>query len=129
MKLLLDTHILLWAAGDPDRLSPATRSILLDEANSLFFSSASIWEVVIKRGLKREDFRVNPHRLRKLLVANGYTELPLTSEHALAIDLLPPLHKDPFDRVLIAQARTEGMQLLTADSQVVAYGEGIMTAG
>jgi PIN domain nuclease of toxin-antitoxin system len=129
VKLLLDTHILLWAAGDPDRLSPATRSILLDEANSLFFSSASIWEIVIKRGLKREDFRVNPHRLRKLLVANGYTELPLTSEHALAIDLLPPLHKDPFDRVLIAQARTEGMQLLTADSQVVAYGEGIMTAG
>lgn len=79
MNLLLDTHVLLWAAGEPDKLSDATRALLLDEANRLFFSVASIWEVVIKRGLGREDFRVDPARLRRLLVLNGYGEVALTS--------------------------------------------------
>lgn len=126
MKLLLDTHLLLWAAGEPERLSDTARSMILDEANRLFFSSGSIWEIVIKRGLGRDDFRVDPVRLRRMLVTNGYTEVPILADHALAIEPLPLLHRDPFDRILIAQARSEGMQLLTVDEQVVRYGEGII---
>ena len=126
MKLLLDTHVLLWAAGEPDKLPETTRLLLLDESNDLFFSSASIWEIVIKRGLGRNDFKVDPFRLRKMLVMNGYTEIVVASEHALAVDLLPPLHKDPFDRILLAQARTEGFSLVTSDDQLSRYGEGII---
>lgn len=126
MKLLLDTHVLLWAAGEPDKLSEAVRSLLLDESNSLFFSSASIWEIVIKRGLGRDDFRVDPIRLRRMLVMNGYTEISVASDHALAVDGLPLLHKDPFDRILLAQARTEGLSLVTSDAQLVRYGDGII---
>lgn len=128
MNLLLDTHVLLWAAGAPDKLSDATRALLLDEANRLFFSVASIWELVIKRRLGREDFRVDPSRLRRLLVMNGYGEVALTSDHALAVEGLPALHRDPFDRILVAQARVEGMLLVTADSQVAQYREGILRA-
>lgn len=127
MKLLLDTHVLLWAAGEPDKLSETSRLLLQDETNDLFFSSASIWEIVIKRGLGRDDFRVDPLRLRKMLVMNGYTEISVASDHALAVDGLPPLHKDPFDRILLAQARTEGLSLVTADEQLTKYGEGIIT--
>lgn len=127
MKLMLDTHILLWSAGQPEKLSAEARSLLLDTSNVLFFSAASIWEIVIKRGLGRDDFRVDPLRLLKQLVINGYEEVSVSSDHALAVDVLPPLHKDPFDRILIAQARTEGMLLLTADSQVSLYGDGIIT--
>ena len=127
MKLLLDTHILLWSAGQPDKLSDEARSLLLDTSNRLFFSAASIWEIVIKRGLGRDDFKVDPLRLLKQLVINGYAEVAVSSDHALAVEVLPPLHKDPFDRILIAQARTEGMLLLTADCQVSLYGDGIMT--
>jgi len=128
MKLLLDTHVLLWAAGEPQRLSGEVRSLLLDESNDLYFSSASIWEIVIKRGLGRDDFMVDPHRLRKMLVMNGYTEISVASDHALAIDRLPLLHKDPFDRILLAQARTEGFSLVTSDEQLLKYGEGIIDA-
>jgi len=127
MKLLLDTHILLWSAGQPEKLSDQARSLLLDASNELFFSAASIWEIVIKRGLWRDDFKVDPLRLLKQLVINGYEEVAVSSDHALAVDVLPALHKDPFDRILIAQARTEGMLLLTADGQVSLYGAGIMT--
>ena len=127
MKLLLDTHILLWSAGQPDKLSDEARSLLLDTSNVLFFSAASIWEIVIKRGLGRDDFKVDPLRLLKQLIINGYEEVAVSSDHALAVEVLPPLHKDPFDRILIAQARTEGMLLLTADCQISLYGDGIMT--
>jgi len=127
VKLLLDTHILLWSAGQPDKLSTEARTILLDSTNSLFFSSASIWEIVIKRGLGRDDFKVDPLRLRKQLVINGYEEVAVSADHALAVDVLPALHKDPFDRILIAQARMEGMLLLSADCQVSRYGNGILT--
>jgi len=120
--------VLLWVAGEPDRLSETTRSLLLDESNDLFFSSASIWEIVIKRGLGRDDFKVDPRRLRKLLVMNGYTEIFVTSDHALAVDGLPLLHKDPFDRILLAQARTEGFSLVTSDEQLTRYGDGVIAA-
>jgi PIN domain nuclease of toxin-antitoxin system len=122
MKLLLDTHLLLWAAGEPERLSRAARSLLVARANSLVFSAASIWEIVIKAGLGRPDFQVEPQRLRQELLLHGYEELPISGEHALALRTLPALHKDPFDRILFAQARCEGMTLVTADRDIAAYG-------
>lgn len=122
MNLLLDTHLLLWAAGEPGRLSKKAREFLLDSANQLWFSSASIWEISLKRGLNRPDFQVEPRRLWRMLPAHGYRELTVTSEHAVAVGELPVLHKDPFDRILIAQARVETILLLTVDSQLVDYG-------
>ena len=121
MKLLLDTHLLLWAAGLPDRLSKTARELIEAEGSELIFSTASLWEIVIKRGLGREDFKVDPRLLRRGLLDNGYAELPISSEHVVAIDTLPPLHKDPFDRVLIAQALVEGIILLTTDGVVASY--------
>jgi PIN domain nuclease of toxin-antitoxin system len=121
VKLLLDTHLLLWAAGDPDRLSPAARALIEDPANELIFSAASLGEIAVKRGLGRADFHVDARVLRRCLQDNGYGELPITSEHAVAIDSLPPIHKDPFDRILIAQAMVEGITLLTTDSLVAKY--------
>jgi PIN domain nuclease of toxin-antitoxin system len=121
LKLLLDTHVLLWAAGQADRLSPAARKLLNDPQNELIFSAASFWEISIKCGLGRDDFQVDSRILRRALLDNGYTELPITSEHAVAIDSLPPIHRDPFDRLLIAQSIIEGITLLTADSQVAQY--------
>ena len=121
MKLLLDTHLLLWAAGQPEKLSAQARRLLEDPRSVLYFSAASIWEIAIKRSLGREDFRVEPRVLRRGLRDNGYEELVITSEHALATDGLPPLHKDPFDRILLAQALSEGIMLLTADATVAAY--------
>jgi len=126
MKLLLDTHILLWAAGQEDRLSDTARSMLLETRNVLYFSAVSIWEIVIKRGLGRDDFKIDPYRLCKLLIMNGYLELSVTAEHVLRVDSLPLLHKDPFDRLLIAQARSEAMQLLTVDAMVIQYGDSVM---
>jgi PIN domain nuclease of toxin-antitoxin system len=126
VKLLLDTHILLWVAGSPEKLSESTRTLLTSPDNSLFFSAASIWEIVIKLGLGRKDFKADPYRLRKMLVLNGYAEVPVTSEHALKVDSLPPLHKDPFDRLLLAQARAEGMTLLTVDAVVAQYQDSVM---
>lgn len=121
MKLLIDTQLLLWAAGEPKRLSKATRRLLLDPRNELLFSAASLWEIAIKNTLGRDDFRVEPRLLRRGLLDNGYTELPVTSQHAVSIDLLPPLHKDPFDRLLLAQALTEGLTLVTGDAQLARY--------
>ena len=121
MKLLLDTHLLLWAAGQPDRLSEQARSLIEAPQNELFFSAASLWEVVIKRTLGREDFKVDARLLRRGLLDNGYSELPIGSEHAVAMDSLPPIHKDPFDRILVAQALVEGITLLTADPLVAQY--------
>lgn len=121
MKLLLDTHLLLWAAGNPDRLSAEAHALIGAPENELFFSAASLWEIAIKHGLGREDFRVNTRLLRRGLLDNGYNELPIGSEHAVAIDSLPPIHKDPFDRLLVAQAMVEGITLLTSDAVVAQY--------
>jgi len=121
MKLLLDTHLLLWAAGQPDRLPSAARSLIDNPENELLFSAASLWEVAIKRGLGRDDFQVDARLLRRGLLDNGYGELPILSEHVVAIESLPPIHKDPFDRILVAQATVEGITLLTADALVAQY--------
>ena len=121
MNLLLDTHLLLWAAGAPDRLPAVARDLIEDPGNMLIFSVASLWEIAIKRGLGRDDFRVDPRLLRRGLIDNGYAELAITSEHVVAVDSLPPLHRDPFDRLLIAQATAEGVTLLTSDKALAAY--------
>ena len=122
MKLLLDTHLLLWAAGEPGRLSKEARNLINDPQNELLFSAASLWEVSIKRGLGRKDFSADPRRLRRGLLDNGYGELPIHSDHVVVLDSLPVIHKDPFDRILVAQAVAEGIELLTTDPQVAQYG-------
>lgn len=121
MKLLLDTHLLLWAAAQPHRLSPAARALLDDEANALIFSAASLWEITIKSDLGRADFRVDPRVLRRGLVDNGYLELPVTNQHVLALKGLAAHHKDPFDRLLVAQSIAEGISLVTSDPVVAQY--------
>ncbi|CAG9186343.1 type II toxin-antitoxin system VapC family toxin [Cupriavidus pampae] len=121
MKVLLDTHLLIWAASSPEKLPAEAMALMQSREIELFFSAASIWEIAIKRGLGRSDFRVDPRVLRRGLLDNEYNELPIGSEHAVAVESLPPLHKDPFDRMLIAQATVEGIILLTKDSTVGQY--------
>lgn len=121
MKLLLDTHLLLWAAGTPARLPAAARRLIDDRDSALWFSVASLWEIAIKRSLGRSDFKADPRLLRRGLLENGYAELAIAGEHATAVDALPRLHKDPFDRMLVAQAQVEGITLLTADPQLARY--------
>jgi len=128
VKLLLDTHVLLWAAGQTGKLSRKTRTLLGDPDNALAFSAASLWEICIKQSLGRDDFQVDARQLRRGLLDNGYSELAVTGAHALALDDLPPLHQDPFDRMLLAQARVEGITLLTADAQVLRYSGPVMKA-
>lgn len=122
MKLLLDTHVILWAAADSNRLTVAARQLIGDAGNEKFFSVASLWEVAIKRGLGRADFQCDPAELRQGLLDNAYVELPVLGSHAMAVANLPPIHKDPFDRMLVAQARVEGLALLTADPIMAQYG-------
>jgi PIN domain nuclease of toxin-antitoxin system len=121
MKLLPDTHLILWAFDNPGKLSRSAIELMDDEHNQLFFSALTIWEATIKSALQKRDFKVDARELRSGLLNNGYTELPITSEHAIAVYGLPPIHKDPFDRLLIAQATVEGITLLTADRQVAEY--------
>ncbi len=121
MKLLLDTHLLLWAANGPECLSARAKVYFDDAEHELLFSAASIWEVANKSGLGRVDFKVDARLLRRGLLDNGYGELPITSAHAVFVESLPPIHKDPFDRILVAQATVEGITLLTADSVVARY--------
>lgn len=121
MKLLLDTQLLLWAAAHPRRLSAAARKLINDTRHQLLFSAASLWEITIKNSLGRDDFRVEPRVLRRGLLDNGYIELTITSEHAVSVAALPDLHRDPFDRLLIAQATCEGITLVTADVMVAQY--------
>ncbi len=121
MKFLLDTHVLIWGALYPYHLSLAVQEEILDPLNEIFFSAVCIWEVSIKYACGRKDFPVEPRALRRSLIDNGYTEIAITSTHALAVGALPPIHRDPFDRILIAQAISEGITLLTADAVVAKY--------
>jgi PIN domain nuclease of toxin-antitoxin system len=121
MKLLLDTHLLLWAAAYPDRLSRRARKLIGEPENVLFFSVASLWEVAIKNALGKRDFQADAGVLRRNLLEVGYEELAVLGEHILALRALPPIHKDPFDRLLIAQAVAEGISLLTNDVHVAQY--------
>ena len=119
MRLLLDTQILLWLAGG--MLPPSAAEYVLDESNKLLFSPASIWEIVIKRGLNRVDFDVDPHLLLNGLLDNGYEQLCITAQHTLLTGTMPMFHKDPFDRILLAQSIAEGVPLLTTDSMMIKY--------
>lgn len=121
MKVLLDTHLLLWAANEPERIPRAALSLINSSENELLFSAASLWEVVIKSSLGRDDFKVDARLLRRGLLDNGYIELPITGEHAITVDSLPSKHKDPFDRILVAQAMAEGLMLITTDRQLEGY--------
>jgi len=122
MRLLLDTQLLLWVASSPERLSPAAVALIEDDENILTFSTISLLEVAIKYSLGRPDFQVDPGILRRGLLDNGYVELPVTGDHAVAVAGLPSIHKDPFDRLLVAQAMVEGITLLSADAVVADYG-------
>jgi PIN domain nuclease of toxin-antitoxin system len=121
VKLLLDTHLLMWAAEGIEHLPAGARGLMEAPENSLYFSVASLWEITIKHGLNRPDFRVDARVLRHGLIDNGYHELAILGLHAVAIDMLPPIHRDPFDRLLIAQACVEGITLLTDDATVAKY--------
>ena len=121
MQLLLDTHLLLWAVVEPERLDVALVGMLEDPLNTPVFSVVSLWELVIKRGLDRPDFQMEPSLLRQALLEAGWRELPVEAHHALAVGQLPPLHRDPFDRLLLAQAQADGLLLITADRQLALY--------
>ena len=122
MNVLPDTHVLLRAAFEPSRLSAAAVETLEHPDNALHFSPVSLWEIVIKNALGRPDFAVDAALLRRGLLENGYEELPVDGRHALAVGRLPPLHRDPFDRLLLAQATVEGFALLTSDEALAGYG-------
>jgi PIN domain nuclease of toxin-antitoxin system len=121
MRLLLDTHLLLWAATDSPRLSQSARNLISDAGNEKWFSAASFWEIATKYCRGRDDFDIDPAQLRIGMLANAYMELPVSSMHAISTATLPHFHKDPFDRILIAQATAEGLTLLTADPIVAKY--------
>ncbi|MDP8568955.1 type II toxin-antitoxin system VapC family toxin [Methylophilus aquaticus] len=121
MRLLLDTHILLWAAAGSDQLSSNAKSLIENPENQLYFSSASLWEIAIKNKLGRADFKVDLAVLRRSLLDNGFEEIMINSKHAISVETLPDLHKDPFDRMLLSQTLVEGVTLVTADSLVAQY--------
>src|SRR4051812_21401166 len=116
MRLLLDTHLLLWAAARTRRLPAEARELLEDSMNDAYFSAASIWEIAIKAALGRRDFRVDVAVLHKALPEMGFIELPVTAAHAAGITRLPAIHRDPFDRLLMAQCLAEPLTLVTNDA-------------
>jgi PIN domain nuclease of toxin-antitoxin system len=124
MKFLLDTHFLLWTAEESDRLPKEFVKLVEDETNELIFSVVSIWEVAIKVR-RRPNFDITAGLLRRFLLDNGFDELQVTGEHATAVGNLPSIHGDPFDRLLVAQAFSEGLVLLTADRTLAQYGGSV----
>ena len=122
MRLLVDTHLLLWTAARSRRLPREARTLLEDPSNELYHSAASLWEIALKAGLRRADFVVDVPLLRAALSRMGFLELPVTGAHAEHLLLLPPHHKDPFDRMLVAQSLSEPLILLTNDGQLAEYG-------
>ena len=127
MNVLADTHVLVWAAGDPDRLAPDARHLLADPHADVWFSVISIWELVIKSG-QRPDFGVDADDLRWGLLQWGFQELEVTAPHVLEVGRVPRLHGDPFDRLLVAQARVEGLTIMTSDRSIAAYPVATMPA-
>ena len=121
MKILLDTHLLLWAAGQPARLSPKACKLISDPQNQPMFSAAGLWEIAMKYGLGRSDFQVDARQLRRELLDNRYLELAISGFHVVAVEGPAPIHKDPFDRLLVAQAVVAGITLLSADPVVASY--------
>jgi PIN domain nuclease of toxin-antitoxin system len=122
LRVLLDTHLLLWSMASSRRLPNEARSLILDAANEVFYSAASVWEVAIKSTLRRRDFKANATALVRALAHSGFSELAVTATHAARVAGLPAIHRDPFDRLLVAQAVIEPMTLLTNDAVLVRYG-------
>jgi PIN domain nuclease of toxin-antitoxin system len=125
MKILLDTHILLWWLGAASELPAAAQSLIADPENTIFVSAVSLWEIWLKESLGK--LRLPPD-FEDQLEAEGFESLPLTASHARAVARLPWLHRDPFDRMLIAQAQSAGLRLLSADRAAEAYGECVLLA-
>ena len=128
MRVLVDTHLLLWAVASSRRLPKEARSLILDTANEVFYSAASVWEVAIKSGMRRRDFRANPTALVRALAQSGFSELPVTAAHAARVAGLPAIHRDPFDRLLVAQSLAEPMTLLTNDEVLLGFGPLVQLA-
>lgn len=122
MRLLVDTHLLLWAAASSRRLPSEARRLLEDPANDVIYSAASLWEIAVKASLRRSDFRIDLALLRSALDTMGFRELPVCGAHAEKLASLPPIHKDPFDRMLVAQSLCEPLILITNDVALAAYG-------
>ena len=122
MRILLDTHLLLWTVASSRRLPKEARALVLDSANEVFYSAASVWEISIKSALRRRDFKADPAALVRALAQGGFFELPVTATHAARVAGLPPVHCDPFDRILVSQALAEPMMLLTNDAMLARYG-------
>jgi len=123
MRLLLDTHVLLWTLGAPERLGNALSAAIKSPNNDVMFSAVSIWEIAIKSALRRDDFQVAPDEILAAAIESGFTELPVRSAAAIQVAKLPAHHRDPFDRLLIAQAITEPATFYTADTQLEIYSE------
>ncbi len=121
MRLLLDTHILLWTIAQSRKLSAEARALIGDAGSEITFSVVTLWEVAIKTARGRADFHIDVGSLRRQLLDNGYAELAVAGAHAVAFANLPPLHRDPFDRMLVAQAMVEGVTLVTRDPAVARY--------
>lgn len=121
MRILLDSHLLVWLVGASDRLPSAARDLIETPDNDIFFSSASIWELSIKYGSGKIGLELPPRMLHRVLIESDFKELAVTASHALEVDSLQQIHKDPFDRILIAQAMSEGMLLLTSDEAIAQY--------
>jgi PIN domain nuclease of toxin-antitoxin system len=121
-RLLADTQLLVWLADRAEQLPVPVAAILRDGTNELFFSLVSIWETSIKFALGRPDFTIHPSQLREGLLNFGFAELAITTQHVIAVAQLPHIHRDPFDRLLVAQAETEGLTLMTTDKTLAKYG-------
>ena len=126
MRVLLDTHILLWALGEPAKLPPQARQAIVDPTNEILFSAASIWEIAIKSQLRRRDFAADAAEVAGAAVESGFDELPVRAQHGALTARLPIHHRDPFDRLLIAQAMTEPSHLLTVDSKLQRYSDLVL---
>ncbi|HYL89710.1 MAG TPA: type II toxin-antitoxin system VapC family toxin [Burkholderiales bacterium] len=125
MRILLDTHIALWVVGPEGKLKGDARSLILDATNDVYFSAASIWEIAIKGALRRRNFAADPQRVSQALLASGFLELSITAAHASRVAALPPVHQDPFDRMLVAQSQVEPMTFLTLDALLARYGSTV----
>lgn len=125
MRILLDTHVLLWSVAQSDRLPVAARELLEDTDNSLYCSVASLWEIAIKAALRRADFEMDIRKLRQALGRMSVVELPVEGTHTETLMQLPPIHKDPFDRMLVAQSMAEPLVLLTNDAVLAEYWDGV----
>lgn len=125
MRVLLDTHIALWALTDSPRLSSAARHLIQSGRNSVYFSAATVWEIAIKHRLARKDMPISGSEASTLFIESGYIELPISASHSAATEQLPMHHSDPFDRILVAQAITEPLRLLTHDRTLILYGDAV----